>query len=112
MKNKSKFSEADINKMKSMRVEGKTYLEISAFFGCSPSNIAYWVDNEFRERTKFHLRKVAKIRDSTDEAKRKHNEFMKSDAGRNCVAKSWIRCYLNNKSLSKDDVLDVLREFE
>jgi len=107
----NKFSEHEVAEMKKLRVGGGTYVDIALKFGTSASYCRYLLDAEAREYSKNRIREYAKKHPLSVAAKKKHDDYMKSDAGRKSIAKAWLRVYLNNKSLCKEDVLDVLGEF-
>ena len=111
MKNKSRFSKEQVLEMKLEHASGIGYRKLAKKYNCATSTIQYNVNDDQREKIKERHRKYYQTHVMTEKQKITHNKYMKSPAGLKAVAKSWIRKYLRDAIISKEDVIEVLDEF-
>jgi hypothetical protein len=110
MKNyKSKLSVGQIAHMRVLRNEGNSYAVIGKKFGVCTGTVIYNLDERSKMLTKARGKRYAQTH--SEEMRKKSKSYMHTPKGMNIVARSWIRHYLREKVLTKEDVLDVLSEF-
>jgi len=112
MNYKRKLSDSKIAAIKILHISGVNNTKIAKHFGVATSTVQYHLDDKYKEDSKTRAKEYTEKYRKTKVGKTKSKKFSQSPAGQKSIAKSWIRNYLKNKKLTKEDVLEVLEEFE
>jgi transposase len=99
-----------IQKWKTMR-KTMSCKAIAKQFSVSPSIIDYWTSPEQMQKTKERQKKYRQQPKVKAKFVERNKKYLTSPAGKNSVAKSWVRCYLKNGSLTLKDLKKILKEW-
>jgi Zn-dependent peptidase ImmA (M78 family) len=96
-----------IPKWKKMR-KTTSCVNISKVFGVSPAIVDYWTSDECK-KTRAKYNKLPKVKKKQREHSKK---YLARPAGRNSVAKSWVKHYLKNGSLALSDLEKIISDLK
>lgn len=102
---KKKLTEQQVKEIELLKGK-ESYVEIAKKYGVSPSGIQYYLSKGRKQKIKLNSKKWNNLH------KEKAKNFFSSIKGKKCVAKSWIRNYLNKKILTINEIEEILTEFK
>lgn len=105
-----RFTQTEYDAMKTFRQLGMSYKKIAEKYNVAASTIQYYLNEKYRER----LHKATREWEAKHPqiAQQRKHKYQQTKEFKYSVAKSWLRKYLRDKTLSKQDVLDALNDYQ
>lgn len=105
-----KFTKKEYEAMKTFRQLGLSYNTIAKKYGVAASTMQYYLNEKCRQRTYVRTREWEKKHPEI--VKERRHKYQQTKEFKYAVAKSWLRKYLRDKTLTKQDVLNALDDYD
>lgn len=105
-----RFTQTEYEAMKTFRQLGMPYNQLAEKYGVAPSTMQYYLNEKYRQRERIRTRNWAKKH--PEMIKEQRHKYQQTKEFKYAVAKSWLRKYLRDKTLTKQDVLNALNDYE
>lgn len=94
--------------VEALRSKGFTYKQIANKLGVSESVVGYHLNENTRKSCKLRAIKWKKKHPEVN--KKIRSKYMHSVKGRNAVARSWIKKYLKDGFVTKEEVFEIIKD--